>query len=148
MGLAQMGAVTNRRLRPNYIDAINAQTPYLPQIYQKKEDTAYRDKVYGQQERSMGINERGLALSEKGLAQSADIARRGELLTLDQLDEQKKQNKRAQNLGWANVGLGTATGLANLYQGAKPMIDSIKPESAWIIAPVDETYESKKGILV
>ncbi|MBU2479857.1 MAG: DUF4143 domain-containing protein, partial [Proteobacteria bacterium] len=33
-------------------------------------------------------------------------------------------------------------------RGFYELIDSIKPESAWVIAPVDEPYEIKKGIYV
>lgn len=124
----QMRAVTNRRIKPNYVDAINAQTPYLPQIYQQREDTAFRDKGYG-------LEQQNLALSEKSLAQSADIARRTEALNQDQLDEQKKQNKRAQQLGWANTALAGASGLANLYQSGKPLLDNIKPDLSSVMSP-------------
>jgi hypothetical protein len=82
-----MRAVSNRRIRPKIVDAINAQTPYLPQLYQQKEDKAYKTKLYDQSERSM-------ALGEKGLAQQGEIARRNEAFAYDQLEEQKKQKHR------------------------------------------------------
>ena len=116
MALNQMRAVTNRRLRPNYVAAINAQTPYLPQIYQRKYDDEYRSKLYDQQERS--------------LAQQSDIAQRNEALGWANLDEQRKQRKKAQNLGYANMALGGLTGLANLYQATKPLsgLGDVAPE--------------------
>ena len=107
MALNQMQAVMNRRFRPKYVDMINAQTPYLPQLYQRKADTAYQDKLYNQNERS--------------LAQAGDIARRNEALAYKQLDEQKDQNKKARRLGYANVAMGGLGGLASLYQASKPL---------------------------
>jgi hypothetical protein len=114
MALNQMRAVTNRRIKPNIVSAINAQTPYLPQLYQQKEDTAYKTKLYDQNERSMALNERGLS-------QAGDIAKRNEALAYKQLDEQKDQNKTAKRLGYANIGMGGLTGLAGLYHATKPM---------------------------
>jgi len=114
----QMGAVTNRRLKPNYVSAINAQTPYLPQLYQQKEDKAYQEKAFGQQERS-------LDLSKQGLEQQNSFNIRNEALARDALDQQKKQNKTAKNLGYANMALGGVSGLASLYQGSQPLMDSI-----------------------
>ena len=107
MALNQLQAVTNRRIRPNIVAGINAQTPYLPQLYQQKADTAYRDKSYDQSERS--------------LAQASDIAKKNEALAYKQLDEQKDQNSTAKKLGYANMGIGGLTGLAGLYQATKPM---------------------------
>jgi hypothetical protein len=114
MALDQMRAVSNRRIRPKIVDAINAQTPYLPQLYQQKEDKAYKTKLYDQSERSM-------ALGEKGLAQQGEIARRNEAFAYDQLEEQKKQNKTAKKLGYANIGIGGLSGLAGLYQATQPL---------------------------
>ena len=107
MALNQMQAVMNRRFRPKYVDMINAQTPYLPQLYQRKADTAYQDKLYNQNERS--------------LEQAGDIARRNEALAYKQLDEQKDQNKKARRLGYANMAMGGLGGLASLYQASKPL---------------------------
>jgi len=118
MALNQMGAVTNRRLKPNYVSAINAQTPYLPQLYQQKEDKAYQSKAFDQNERSLDLN-------KQGLEQQNTFALRNEALQQDALDQQKKQNKTAKNLGYANMALGGATGLASLYQSSKPLINSI-----------------------
>jgi len=110
MALNQMSAVMNRRLKPNYVSAINAQTPYLPQLYQQREDTAYQNKVYDQ--------------NERGLAQANSIALRNEALQSEALDQQKKQNKTARNLGYANMALGGASGLASLYQSSKPLLET------------------------
>ena len=33
-------------------------------------------------------------------------------------------------------------------RGFYELVDAIKPDSAWVIAPVDEPYEIKKGIYV
>lgn len=114
MALNQLRAVTNRRIKPNIVAGINAQTPYLPQLYQQKENDAYQTKLFDQNERSMGINERGLA-------QSGEIAKRNEALAYKQLEEQKDQNKTAKKLGYANMGVGGLTGLAGLYQSSKPL---------------------------
>ena len=114
MALNQLQAVTNRRIKPNIVAGINAQTPYLPQLYQQKENDAYQTKLFDQNERSMGINERGLE-------QSGEIAKRNEALAYKQLEEQKDQNKTAKKLGYANMGVGGLTGLAGLYQASKPL---------------------------
>ena len=136
MALNQLQAVTNRRIKPNYIDIINAQTPYLPGTYQQKEDTAYRDKVFDQ-------NQQSLDISSKGLTQANEIALRNEALAQQglydqkkQLEEQKKQNKRAQTLGWANTGLSAGLGLAGLYQGSKSLADNIKPDLSGVVKTV------------
>ena len=33
-------------------------------------------------------------------------------------------------------------------RGFHELVDSMQPESAWVIAPVDEPFEIKKGIVV
>ena len=32
----QLGAVTNRRIKPRYVDIINQQTKYLPALYKNR----------------------------------------------------------------------------------------------------------------
>jgi len=107
MALEQLRAVMNRKIRPKYVDAINAQTPYLPSLYQQKADTEYQNKLYDQNERN--------------LAQQTEISNRNYGLAQDQLEANKDQAKKARKLGYANIGLGAATGLANLYQASKPL---------------------------
>ena len=45
---SQMGAVTNQGIRPNYRAIINAQTPYLPGMYDAKWNRDYNERVLNQ----------------------------------------------------------------------------------------------------
>ena len=97
MALSQMQAVTGRKFKPNYVDAINVQGQYLPSIYARKEDQAYRDKMHG--------------LEEKNLAQREKELETMEALELEKLEQMKKQAKRANIMGVANLGLQAGLGI-------------------------------------
>jgi len=84
--MSQMSAVTGRRYRTPYVDIINAQTPYLPQIRQAEADAEYRDKVLAQNQ------------------QQLDLAR-------DQAEWQAGQEKTANIIGLGKLGLDTYFGL-------------------------------------
>ena len=97
MGLTQMSALTGgRKFKRPYVEEINAQTKYLPAIYGQKKEDAYRDKMHG-------LETQRLALSEEAL------------------DTQKKSQKRANKLGYANMGLAGAFGAVDAYPGLKEM---------------------------
>ena len=98
MGLTQMEAVSlgRRRRRSPYRAMIEAQTPYLPEMYRLKEKKAEAEKTY--------------ALQEKSLALSKEQAKQSEEAT-----------KMANLLGIASVGtqayLGYKMGTPALYTG-------------------------------
>ena len=103
MGLEQIGALQgNNRFKRPYVQEINARTPYLPLLYAQKKEDQYRDKMYG-------LEKQGLALES------------------DALDEAKKRNKTARNLGYANIGLGAGLGIMNNYDSIKEGVSSMFP---------------------
>lgn len=109
MGLAQRTALGGKRLRPGYVEEINAQKSSLPQLYGLKSAQDYRDKIYEQQQKSFGIQE-------------------------NEFDLAKKRAKTAKNLGYAGLGVQGVTGLASAYPGLKEIgsdiVDFVTPEPA------------------
>ncbi|MBW2178762.1 MAG: hypothetical protein JRG81_00075 [Deltaproteobacteria bacterium] len=87
----QIGAVTGLRRRSSAEDIINAQTPYLPARVQAKKDKEFAEKAFIASEAQA---DRDFALGEKQLAIDDETAH----------DARKHQN-RANNLGYANLGL-------------------------------------------
>jgi len=101
MGLEQMYALTGGgRFRRPYVNEINARKQYLPNIYAQRKEDVYRDKTY--------------ALQQQALEQGSNIARKNLAMQQKALDEQKKAQKRANILGYANIGLGAGLGIAGL----------------------------------
>ena len=101
MGTTQMQALAGgKRFKYPYVQEINSRKNYLPQLNaQKKEDT-YRNQAFG--------------LERRGLAQNKELALQGLALQEEANDEQKKAQKRANMLGYANMGIGAGLGVAGL----------------------------------
>ena len=120
----------SRRRRPTYVDQINEQRNYLPQIIKNKADMAalaaqqeLQEKQYGLSERELGLNEQSLALKQKEIAETArsNAARkRYEYGTLQnqqrQLDYQKDASART--AGLEMLKLGTNLTMNNKIPGA------------------------------
>ena len=107
--MRQYSGLVGRKVKPNYVSAINAQTPYLYSMKQANEASDYQDKMLG--------------LREKELAQNKELSDASLALSEDALKQQEEQNKRSNlysglNLG-ANLGLGymkyKASDPANIY---------------------------------
>jgi len=80
--MGQFGAVTGIKRRPRYEDIINAETPYLPAQYKARSDRAYTEKA-DQFARSEAEKDRAAQDSWE--------------------HDQRKQQNRANNLGYANL---------------------------------------------
>ena len=85
----QFYGLTGRKTKPNYVDIINAQTPYLSRKKAIKDEEAYRNKV--------------LALQESELSQTSVLAR-------ERLEAEKKASTRAMGIGLGQLGIETYTG--------------------------------------
>lgn len=82
--IGQQGVTQGRKKKKlNYVDMINARTPYLVEKYANEENEAYNDEI--------------LALEKKKMAENKEY-------TDEQLKEQKKQGNVALGLGVANLG--------------------------------------------
>ena len=128
MGLEQMYALSGgRKFKRPYVEEINARTPFLPQLYAQKKQDEYRDQMYGVEQQKLAMNQ-------------------------EMIEDAKKRNKTARNLGYANIGLGAGLGLLGNWEdistGTKSLFDTvgswIKPEEAFptgsstpIQAPID-----------
>lgn len=117
MPLTQLGAVQNRRIKPRNVDIINAQTPYLPQIYRRRQDREYANKMYNLELQGL---QQARELEQQRLGQNESIAQRNYELAQKAQDEQEKQAKKARRIGYADLGLRGLTGLANLYNAYNP----------------------------
>lgn len=128
----QLGAVMNRRIKPRYVDIINAQTPYLPYAYEQEQEQGYRDRMYGlEQDRlaqSKELAERQLAQQETSALRSYDLAKRAQ-------EEQERQAKKARKLGYMGLGIQGLTGLANVYSAFKPT-EAVAEETAPIVSEI------------
>ncbi len=87
----QLGAVAGRRIKPNRVGMINAQTPYLPAVYAKRDVDEYRAKMYNLENEQMTISER---------------------LALEQMEQQAGQNKKANWIAAAGLPLTLGMGMA------------------------------------
>ena len=141
MGLTQMAALTGgRKYKTPDVEEINAQKRYLPAIYGQKKEDAYRDKMYG--------------LEKEGLAFNKEMSLANFALSEEALKEQKKAQKRANRLGYANIGLGAGLGIAGNWDGIKgagedvasmfPQIES--PASLGIGAPESHGGSTVSGM--
>jgi len=80
----QIGAVTGIRRKSGLEDIINAETPYLPGKVQAKKDREFADKTFAANE----------AQADRQFAMDAELAHTA-----------RKQQNRATNIGYANLGL-------------------------------------------
>jgi hypothetical protein len=95
MGLAQMAALSGgRKYKTPYVEEINARKRYLPQVYAQKKEDKYRDKMAGLQADQLALQE-------------------------DALKQQKKAQKRANTLGYVNMGVGAGLGAIDAYPAMK-----------------------------
>lgn len=122
MGLAQMQALTGgKKIKRPYVEEINARTRYLPQMYATKKADQYRDQSF--------------ALQKQNVAQDKKYGLADLSLREDALDEQKKAQKRANKLGYANIGLGAGLGVANIASD----MDIFKPKDTGVA--VESIYD-------
>ena len=98
----QLGAVSGLRKRPlSYVDQINVQRQYLPQLIQAKAERAaltaqqaLQEKQYGLSERELGINERNLGIEQQ----------RNKLMS-QQIEEQARGNQANAVYNQSNIDL-------------------------------------------
>jgi len=83
---SQFFTVKGRRPKYNYVDAINAQTQFLPQRYRVAQETKMQDKEF--------------KANQAYLGKMADLQE-------DQLDQQKKDARLANIIGVGKLGLNT-----------------------------------------
>ena len=100
MSLAQLAGLTGKKIAPGYVPQINAQVPFLADIYGQKKEQSYLDKSNQIATDRLALDTR---LGEQGLA-----------LAKKQQEQADKYQKKAQRLGYLNVGLNTGLGLADL----------------------------------
>lgn len=125
----QMYAVGGRRVQPNYVDIINQQTAYLPAIYRQRADEEYQQATLGLREKEIAEQQRQFEISQE--------------LEREALEEQKKQAKRANIMGIANLGLKTGLGLAGekmAKAGAPAVAETVAKEA---IPKVADTVVSR-----
>lgn len=94
MSIRQIGAVARRRLRPDWTEINRAQASFLPEQRRIEDDIKYRDKLFNQEQSNF---ERNYALSR------------------EELNNQKKQQRKAEQMGYANLGLTALGGAAQIY---------------------------------
>lgn len=108
MATGQMRATGGRRIRPGYIEEINARKRFLPQLYSLKSANKYRDELQKQTDRSLGIQE-------------------------DVFDLNKKRAKTARNIGYTGLGIQGGLGLIGAYPELKDIgsdiIDFVTPSA-------------------
>ena len=105
MSLSQMAALSGGgTFKRPYVEEINARTPYLPALYAQREDDDYRDKMH-------------------------DISLDRLALSREELSDQKKAQKRANRLGYANIGLGAGLGVMSNWDEIKGGVSSMFPTS-------------------
>ena len=95
MPASQLSAVLGgrKKIRPGYVSAINARTPYLPAQRAAEDDRAYQEDT--------------LALQERELAENV-------ALTREQMEEQKKQGRTANVIAGGNALLSGGMNAASL----------------------------------
>ena len=118
MGLTQMAALTGgRKFKTPYVEEINARKQYLPAIYGQKKEDAYRDKMYGLEQSRFELEQ-------------------------DALKAQKKAQKRANRLGYINLGVGAGLGVMNAYPArkevGKDVVDWLNPAQTINTGAVNE----------
>lgn len=93
--MPQLQAVSGpRRRRPGYVDQINAQRQFLPQLIQQK---AAREQLAADQ----GLKERGLGLQERQLGIESEANK----LTASQIAEQARANQAQSQYNTQNINL-------------------------------------------
>lgn len=100
----QIGATTGLRKRPSYTDIIDAQTPYLPGRVQAKKDKEFADKTFD--------------FNVQQAQWQKDQAEKQNQLDWQAGHDARKQQNRANNLGYMNLGvnvLGQSGALSDLY---------------------------------
>jgi hypothetical protein len=116
MGLAQMSALGGgRKYKQPYVEEINARKQYLPQVYAQKKEDKYRDKMAGLQSDQLALQE-------------------------DALKQQKKAQKRANTLGYVNMGVGAGLGAIDAYPAmkevGKDVVDFFSPAASEVAGGV------------
>jgi len=119
---SQFFATKGMRPKYNYVDAINAQTPYLPQQFQEKQTQANKEREFAQGEKELRMNEKFMA---------------------DTLKLQKKQQKQ----GESDSSLADMLGIGQLGVSAYMAYDASKKGGTSAITgkPVDAAKSVIKG---
>jgi len=96
---SQMGSVSGIRRRPgSYVDQINSQRAFIPQMIAQKSQQKYQQDM-------MGINERGLAQK----AEELGLQKRGLDLQGNQIAEMARSNAAPERYNTATLDLGQRT---------------------------------------
>jgi hypothetical protein len=112
MGIPQMSALGGGRgFKRPYVEEINARTPYLPQLYGLKQQERFRKQQLGLNQRRFGQERERLGLEKDRLAQEKAFGLAQQDLAEQAAHEARKRNRRAQNLGLANIGIVGGLGL-------------------------------------
>ena len=105
----QLGAVTGKRIKPNYSAQIEGRIPNLLAEYQAKEDKAYRDEVLASDQK---YNDQTLALQR------------------DALENQKKQTQTANTINTGSLLLSAYLGLESNKNLASILGGDVAKEAA------------------
>jgi hypothetical protein len=139
MPTTQQSAVTGKRQRPRYVDIINAQAPYLPYYRELEDKEKWRERGYQLDKERLGherdIGERTLDLSERDLSLRAKHYR-----------DLEKQSKKARRMGWANIGMSTGLGLADLLSSPELSTEDIlEQDYSTVVTEPLSGYEHSVG---
>jgi hypothetical protein len=112
MGLTQMSALGGGKgFKRPYVEEINAQARYLPQLYGIKQQETSRKQQLGLNQRRFAQERERLGLERDRLAQEKTFGLAQQDLAEQAAHEVRKKNRYAQNLGLANIGLTGGLGL-------------------------------------
>lgn len=99
-----MYAVTGRKVPTNYVDIINAQSPYLPALYRQRDEDKYRQQQIELEEKGLALDEESLAQKERELATMTELER-------EALEQSKKQARQANLISLGNLGVKAGLGI-------------------------------------
>ena len=105
---SQLSSVLGRRLPSSEEAAIRARAPYLYSSLAAKDQKAYNDKA--------------MALSRAGLAQNAAYNEKSLALQSDAADEAKRQAKKAEMFGYADLGMKGGLGAIQYSDSLKSLL--------------------------
>lgn len=125
LGSPQMSALgTGLKKRPNYVDIINAQTPFLPAFKAQELEADY-------QKQAQDISQANLELEEEKLA-----------LAKDTQAQQQQQAKTSNMIGLAGLGVNTGLG----YLQAAPYINPLIKKAGSLLGLGTSTLMPTAGI--
>jgi hypothetical protein len=124
---SQMFATKGKRPQYNYVDAINAQVPYVPEMYQMREDKRESDRQYKLDEKYLKKQDR---LSEQMFEQQEEDARAANIIgTSTLLSDSYFANKAANKLpvGGASASTVPKEGLVKYLAPNQPISELLNP---------------------